>query len=347
MKLKTKKVIIITVSIVAIIIGLLSAYLFATGILKSDEIQIEGMEVPTISNKGQTIILSMLSLVNFIIILLSKNLVKHKKAMITLYAIQGLLGGIFNIIAAGICIPILCIKTEGVEEEKKKLELPVLEEVKQQPKWLYIVIWLAIFILAYTPIISYATEELNPFITLAIVIGVYILQFVGLILPMMGVLKRDFKAFKKNFKTYVSYITSKFGIFVLAYFIVAIITALIVGGISTNQEQINSLPIAVTAIMAILIAPFIEELMFRGFIKKIIGNGKLFIVVSSLVFGLVHIMFKEENLINYLYIIPYSVIGCFLASIYNKTDNIFTNMFAHCIWNTFATAMMVLMQVVG
>ena len=122
MKLKTKKIIIITSSIIAIVLGLLFAYLFATGAINSEEIQVEGMELPTISNEGQAIILSLLALVNFIIILLSKNLIKNKKIIITLYAIQGLLGSIYNIIVAAIGIPIICIKTEGVQEEKKKIE---------------------------------------------------------------------------------------------------------------------------------------------------------------------------------------------------------------------------------
>ncbi|MCI9177935.1 MAG: CPBP family intramembrane metalloprotease [Clostridia bacterium] len=347
MKLKTKKIIVVTVSVIIILLSLFSAYMFRTGQIESEQIQIEGIEIPQITNQVQTVLLCILAGINFVILLLSKNLVKHKIVIIVLYAVQALIGGIPHIIAAIIGIPILCVKTQDVQEEKKKLELPVLEEVNKSPKWLYIIVWLAIFVIAYTPLINSFTTEAKPFVALALIISIYIIQIVVPAVLMGKNIKRDFKAFIKNFKTYFSYMLPKFGIFLVVYFIVAIALLFVVGEISTNQQTLNEMPLWITAILAIGIAPFIEELMFRGLLKQILGNNKLYLFTSSLVFGALHVMYVEQNILNYLYIIPYAMLGYLLAKVYAKTDNIFTNIFLHAMWNTLAVVLMVFSQFIA
>lgn len=348
MKLKTKKIIINITSILLTLFCLLFAYLFGSGIIEVEGLQIEGIEeMPQITAESQTILLCIVAVINIVILFLNRNLIKHKTILIVLEVVQALLGSVLNIIGAIICIPILCMKTQDVEEEKKKQELPVLEEIKPKAKWFYLIIFLTIFIIGYTPLVSFLTANLNPLITVLILIGVYIIQITVTFLSMKEYLKRDFIAFKKNFKTYLAYIAPKLGIFALVYLVVAIALMLVVGEISTNQQELNSMPIAVTAVLAIGIAPFLEEVTFRGLLKKILGNNKLYLIVSSIIFGLLHVMFAEENWINYLYIIPYAMLGFLFAKIYSKTDNIFTNMFMHCAWNTMAVVLMLVTQVVG
>ena len=347
MKFKTKKIIIVIISVIVMLLSLFSAYMFGTGQIESEQIQIEGIEIPQITNQVQTVLLCILAGINLVILILSKNLVKHKTVMIVLYAAQALIGGLPHIIAAIIGIPILCVKTKDIQEEKKKLELPVLEEVNKNPKWLYIIVWLAIFVIAYTPLINNFTTEANPFVALALIIGIYIIQIAVPAVLMGKNIKRDFKAFTKNFKTYFSYLLPKFGIFLVVYFIVAIALLLVVGEISTNQQTLNEMPIWITAILAIGIAPFIEELMFRGLLKQILGNNKLYLFTSSLVFGALHVMYAEQNILSYLYIIPYAMLGYLLAKVYAKTDNLFTNIFLHAMWNTLAIVLMVFSQFIA
>ena len=43
-------------------------------------------------------------------------------------------------------------------------------------------------------------------------------------------------------------------------------------------------------------------------------------------------MYAEENLLMYLYILPYSVMGIGFAKLYTKTNNIYTNILIHFIW---------------
>lgn len=84
---------------------------------------------------------------------------------------------------------------------------------------------------------------------------------------------------------------------------------------------------------AVLWAPIVEELIFRGSLRRFIKNDKLFIVVSAVVFGLIHTI-VETTLINvFVMAIPYMILGGFFAYVYAKTDNICNNILAHAFQN--------------
>lgn len=58
-----------------------------------------------------------------------------------------------------------------------------------------------------------------------------------------------------------------------------------------------------------------------------------YIILSSVIFGLVHIVNISSSL-ELLYLIPYSIIGLEFSYIYYKTDSIYMNILAHIIHNT-------------
>ena len=171
----------------------------------------------------------------------------------------------------------------------------------------------------------------------------YILQIALLVIPMKDELKRDFIAFKNNFNLYLSKMLPRFGIIIIFYIFFTLPISSIVGDISTNQAVLYSLPIYLTAFLAIFIGPLTEELMFRAFIKKFIKNDILFIIVSSLIFGALHIS-TADSLQQLLYIIPYSILGLAFSLNYVKTQNIVSNIFLHSVWNSLAVIVMIIMQ---
>ena len=116
------------------------------------------------------------------------------------------------------------------------------------------------------------------------------------------------------------------------------------GEIPNNQSIINEYPILISAFLAIIIAPVTEELMFRGFLKKLIKNDFLFILISSLVFGGLHIL-VADSVKQCLFIIPYSILGFALALNYVKTKNIASNIFLHSSWNSIVIIIMILTKV--
>ena len=105
---------------------------------------------------------------------------------------------------------------------------------------------------------------------------------------------------------------------------------------STNQEYITKLlgkyPIY-TIVATILIAPLTEELIFRLNIRKIFKNKWLFIILSFLLFGGVHVISSAKTILDYLYIIPYGALGAAFAYSYYKTNNLFTSITLHMFHN--------------
>ena len=88
----------------------------------------------------------------------------------------------------------------------------------------------------------------------------------------------------------------------VGFFVVKILGAFIVGIISTSlgidatsanqaalEEIINVSPLWML-ITSVICAPVVEELLFRGAIKRIIKNKRVFVIVSGLSFGLVHVL---------------------------------------------------------
>jgi membrane protease YdiL (CAAX protease family) len=97
--------------------------------------------------------------------------------------------------------------------------------------------------------------------------------------------------------------TTMFGIFGLEY------------QTSENQsliEQMTGSAPLLMAISACIFAPITEELLFRGAIKNIIKNKKVFITVSGLIFGLIHV---TDSI---LLIFEIAVIGVLLDTIIHK-----------------------------
>lgn len=150
-------------------------------------------------------------------------------------------------------------------------------------------------------------------------------------------LKEQFNDMKKNHKKYFSenfkYYLIGFGIMLISNLIIIVIYN---KGLSTNENTIREMlkinPIYIY-FSAVLFAPFVEETIFRGCIKKIITNKYLYIIISGLVFGYVHINGNINSISDLFYIIPYGGLGCAFAYIYTKTKNIFTSMGFHLMHN--------------
>ena len=115
-----------------------------------------------------------------------------------------------------------------------------------------------------------------------------------------------------------------------------IILSIIKIPITTNQKYVEALlmkyPIY-AIISASIIAPITEEMIFRLNFRNIFKNNILFIIVSGLVFGLMHFT-NAKSTLELLYIIPYSIPGFIFAYTLTKSDNIFVPISLHLMHNT-------------
>lgn len=338
MKQKNRKIILLISTIISILFTLFCIIAMNTGLL-----QLGGTEnTAEISYASQMIFLSVCTIVNIMsIIFICKDITAHKKKIIVLNVIQLLLGTIINIISAIVnIIVIFPQKKEG----KKKKELPDLQDITKYKWYIYLIIFVILFIICYTPIISLL---FNPQTLISAIIGtviLYIIQIIALIIPMFNEIKRDFKIFKNNFKLYLSNMLPRFGLVFILYLIANLCVSSFVQDIPNNQAILNSLPIYITAFLAIVVGPLTEELMFRGFIKKFIKKDTLFVILSSLIFGLLHVL-TADSLQQFVYIIPYSILGLAFSLNYVKTKNIASNIFLHSAWNTIVLIIMIITRV--
>lgn len=106
--------------------------------------------------------------------------------------------------------------------------------------------------------------------------------------------------------------------------------------LSNGKEPVA---IALLVLFAVVLAPIVEEVIFRGAIYRFLKSAiPTFAaqVVSAAIFALMH-----ANLLSF---IPLLVIGTFLARIYEKEGNLLLPMIFHAYWNAFSLLMLFLIS---
>jgi len=109
------------------------------------------------------------------------------------------------------------------------------------------------------------------------------------------------------------------------------------GATSTNEESIKVMLNSswLTILSVAIIAPVIEELVFRKSFRDIFKNKWIYLITSGILFGALHVLLSPINsFIDYLYLIPYCSMGLAFSYMYYKTDNIMTSIVMHVTHNT-------------
>ena len=150
-------------------------------------------------------------------------------------------------------------------------------------------------------------------------------------------LKKDFKDFKKNYKKYFKTIINYWlkGLFIM--FASSFVISMFDISTNTNQDEnvrlLKEMPI-VEITCACILAPIMEELVFRFSFRNSTKNKKLYAIVTGLIFAFVHVVTSLNDPLTILYLIPYGALGIAFGYIYKDTNNIFSSITAHTIHNT-------------
>lgn len=157
-------------------------------------------------------------------------------------------------------------------------------------------------------------------------------------------IKEQFINFKKNFYDHID-IAFKYWLIGLIVMVVSnlLIMALTPNAVANNEQQVQemikgSAPWA-SLICVGLFAPIIEELTFRKAFYDAFKKKWLFIIMSSFVFGGLHVFLSIENIWDLLYLIPYSSLGVAFAFTMSKTKNVFPSILVHVFHNTVLTVL--------
>jgi len=108
-------------------------------------------------------------------------------------------------------------------------------------------------------------------------------------------------------------------------------------GTSTNEAQIRVLLNSswTTMISISLLAPVIEELVWRQSLYDVLKNKWYYLMVSGVLFGALHVISSPiTSFIDILYLIPYCSIGVAFAYTQYKTKNIVVSITMHVIHNS-------------
>ena len=143
---------------------------------------------------------------------------------------------------------------------------------------------------------------------------------------------QDLKINHKNyFTSYFKYWFLALGLMMISNGIIMIFT----NDLAKNEESVRQLlelsPIYVY-FSAVIFAPIVEELVFRLGLRYIVKWDWLFILLSGLAFGGMHVL-NSTKWIDLIYIIPYSIPGFVFAYVLVKSKNIFVPMGLHFVHN--------------
>ena len=160
---------------------------------------------------------------------------------------------------------------------------------------------------------------------------------------------KDLKDFCDNHKKYSAHIAVSFVITFLLIIIAAVILEHFGIGKSTNEtalEKASKASPILEGITVMLVGPFVEEMVFRGFIyesvrRKIKDSDHLmiclWILIVTILFLLNHCTpedFRDlKLLVSYLILFPNSIV---LTVLYENDRNIFSSILLHCVLNTIA-----------
>lgn len=175
---------------------------------------------------------------------------------------------------------------------------------------------------------------------------IYIFVFIGLALTYLIAYRKsllqDIKDFKKNYKsilkTTIKYWLIGLGIMLLSSTIIGLIGIGDTANQNTNIDLFKEAPIF-QSLIAILLAPIIEELVFRRSFKNFTNNKILFALVTGLIFGGIHVVSSItslKDLAMLIHIIPYSSVGIAFGLAYKEHNNIIGTMTVHALHNLIA-----------
>ena len=282
-----------------------------------------------------TIVLSVIGIVYECVLIFNKkiDLNKHKNGVLACsiyFLVVNIISGVIG----------FSVTKELNGNKKERRELPEIELKEYTNKYICLIafiICLGILLFGSKIITKFWMLIVFYVVILSLMIGVFYNQLIN-----------DFKIFKSYFKEYFVLILKTWGKALVLIMITTIIIQIITNTTQANnqialQNSFNSNPVFI-AILAMFYAPIAEELMFRGVFRKFIKNKKLFVIVSGVVFGLMHVIDDSKTLAEFSYVFVYSILGIYLAGIYAKTNNLCTNIFMHFMQNTRSVIGMILLM---
>lgn len=323
---KEKKMLLVSAILMLIYFVFEIVYMFTTKTYKTDPLIVIILEIILLS-------VALIGSISFIYFSITKKDLSKFKGLIIFFSIFFF---IMNIVS-GILGFMVSYKLKSTKREIPKLE------IEYSYKWYIYFIIFVLDVIGLIIIPDYINKNLYRY-------GLIPFVFLLNIFIFRKELKRDIKYFFKYFKEYNQVVFKIYGIALVLIFILSFSIRLTTGiNNPTNQTDIMAaldiMPLYII-LQALIVGPITEELMFRGMIRKLIDNKWLFIIISGLVFGVLHVIDDFKTYQELLYILVYGGLGAAFAYTYYKTNNICTNIFMHILQNSLAIIAILLTKII-
>ncbi len=269
-----------------------------------------------------------------LIYLVFKDKASKKKGLIIFLFAVTLFTASISVVELIAIVDIIIVATIKADKTNVKKEIPKIEKEKVDKKKIILAIALIVYYFLGSFLVDFVPGKV---LAIFVVILFYCSLIAFSILIFKDKFMNDAKLFVKNFGTYVGYIVPKYVIFFIIYAVISFICIMITKSRAANQELIEQIPMFISFPLAVIYAPIVEETLFRGCLRRLIANEKVFIVISALAFGLLHTFSSETEILNlFVTAIPYACLGGFFAYLYTKTNNLLTCVSCHFVNNLFA-----------
>lgn len=104
---------------------------------------------------------------------------------------------------------------------------------------------------------------------------------------------------------------------------------------TTSTEMIASFSVVSKVLIAVILAPLTEELFFRKVLSETIKDTKVFLIASSILFGLAHFPSFGDVVSSFYVVGVLSLTGLLLVVCYIKTKSVVFSVIAHSVFNMF------------
>ena len=218
-------------------------------------------------------------------------------------------------------------------KQNNEFELPIINTEKNTIantiKAIFIIL-LSVSQYIWVPMLPKYSEAF----TLRVIISIAFDLLFSTVITMLffNTIKKEITEFKNNFKIYIKFIFKNFDYVIIFYGIGTIISLLVLKGTNKNEMILQTFPFWYELLYSCM-AAIIEEYTFRKSFRIIIKNKYIFMIISALIFGLIHTL-KDYSLgIAFITAIPYMALGYYMAYLYSESNNMMTNISFHFIWN--------------
>ena len=239
---------------------------------------------------------------------------------------------LFDLIVA---IILACTKRKNEEDFPIKRTLPTMEEFKytKLEKIFMAVLALLYAIYLFFPISKIIKFENNNEIII-FHIFIYVIFMAVTIVAFRRKIVHDFKDIAKNLFDYMMPTFKTFLVFMAIYFVVSVFMHVTLNiPLPENEDGLRKLNPIFILLAGAIYAPLVEESIFRNILHMVLKNKYVFIILSALIFGGIHVMEESSLSLAIVQLIPYSILGAFFAYNYDKSKNIVHNMLWHGSWN--------------